>query len=61
MYENALKWMKTNYHKRDLLSGDQIPYSLFLDGGDFDYLSPTKDGFYEQRFFKYNGSWYKHK
>lgn len=57
-YEKALENVKTNYQKRELLMGDQIPMSLFVEGRDFDYIKPLSDEFYSYRFLKYKNQWY---
>lgn len=48
----------SNYHVKELLSGSEVPYSLFLDNGQFSYVEPLSDDFYSYRFFNYRGSWW---
>lgn len=57
-YENATANMKTNYRVRELFAGDQIPFSLFVNNGQLDYIKPLSDEFYSYRFFKYLNDWY---
>ena len=50
--------IKTNNKPRELFHGGEIPFSLFLDGGQFDYLKVTDEGFSNYRFFKFADQWY---